>query len=161
MANEVIDIAQSIAPAPSFSGTIFGHYSLNAWTWVSIGHFRVLLCLCFKTSLSETFHMKMSSACSFIFMQIKVIFIRMVSHLVSLWSRGTRELGNSLLTTSLYREAWVCRSEGLQTLQNRAAGLITFCGWNIRSSTLLGDLGWDCLERRRSKQLDFSVWSSQ
>ena len=35
-------------------------------------------------SKCETFHMKMSSACSFIFMQIKVIFIRMVSHLVSL-----------------------------------------------------------------------------
>ena len=32
----------------------------------------------------ETFHMKMSSACSFIFMQIKVIFIRKVSHLASL-----------------------------------------------------------------------------
>ena len=45
-----------------------------------IGHFRVLLYLCFKTSLSA----KLSSACSFIFMQIKVVFIRMVSHLDSL-----------------------------------------------------------------------------
>ena len=44
----------------------------------------------------ETFHMKMSSARSFIFMQIEVIFIRMVSHLDSLWNRGTRELGNGL-----------------------------------------------------------------
>ena len=35
-------------------------------------------------SKCETFHMKMSSACSFFFMQIKVIFIRMVSHLDSL-----------------------------------------------------------------------------
>ena len=34
-------------------------------------------------SKCEIFHMKMSSACSFIFMQIKVIFIRMVSHLDS------------------------------------------------------------------------------
>ena len=48
-------------------------------------------------SKCETFHMKMSSACSFIFVQIKVIFIRMVSHLDSLWNRGTRELGNGLL----------------------------------------------------------------
>ena len=40
----------------------------------------------------------MSSACSFIFMQIKVIFINMVSHLDSLWNRGTRELGNGLLS---------------------------------------------------------------
>ena len=35
-------------------------------------------------SKSETFHMKMSSTCSFILMQIKVIFITMVSHLDSL-----------------------------------------------------------------------------
>ena len=47
-------------------------------------------------SKCETFLMKMSSAYSFIFMQIKVIFIRMVSHLDSLWNRGTRELGNGL-----------------------------------------------------------------
>ena len=32
----------------------------------------------------EAFHMKMSSACSFIFMQIKVILIKMVSHFDSL-----------------------------------------------------------------------------
>ncbi len=35
-------------------------------------------------SKCETFHMKTSSACSFIFVQIKVIFIRIVSHLDSL-----------------------------------------------------------------------------
>ena len=35
-------------------------------------------------SKSETFHVKISSACSFILMQIKVIFITMVSHLDSL-----------------------------------------------------------------------------
>ena len=35
-------------------------------------------------SKREAFHMKMSSACSFIFTQIKVIFIGMVLHLVSL-----------------------------------------------------------------------------
>ena len=44
-------------------------------------------------SKCEIFLMKMSSACRFIFMQIKVIFIRMVSHLDLLWNRGTRELG--------------------------------------------------------------------
>ena len=51
--------------------------------------------------------MKMSSACSFVFKQIKVIFIRMVSHLDSLSNRGTRELGNCLklpnaMTAKLY-----------------------------------------------------------
>ena len=42
-----------------------------------------LLPLFQNASKCETFHMKMSSPCSFIFMQIKVIFIRMVSHLDS------------------------------------------------------------------------------
>ena len=51
-------------------------------------------------SKCETFHIKMSSVRSFFFMQIKVIFIRMVSHLDSLWNRGTRELGNGLLDSS-------------------------------------------------------------
>ena len=47
-------------------------------------------------SKCETIQLKMSSACSFIFMPIKVIFIRMVSHLELLWNRGARELGNGL-----------------------------------------------------------------
>ena len=51
-------------------------------------------------SKCETFHMKMSSACSFIFIQIKVMFIRMISHLDSLWNRGRRELGNGLFELS-------------------------------------------------------------
>ena len=45
----------------------------------------------------ETFHMKIGSACFFIFLQINVIFIRMVSHLDSLWNRGKTELGSGLL----------------------------------------------------------------
>ena len=53
-------------------------------------------------SKCETFHMKMSSACRFSFMQIKVISIRIVSHLDSLWNRGTRELGNGLLVITLF-----------------------------------------------------------
>ena len=44
--------------------------------------------------------MKRSSAYRFIFMQIQVIFIRMVSHLDSLWNRGILELENSLLSLS-------------------------------------------------------------
>ena len=60
-----------------------------------IGHFRVLLSLCFKTSVSsKPFLWKWVRHKSFIFMQIKVIFIRMVSKLDSLWNRGARELGN-------------------------------------------------------------------
>ena len=65
-----------------------------------IGHMfpSSLLPLFQNESKCETFHMKMSSASSFIFMQIKFIFICwMVSHLDSLWNRGTRELGNGLI----------------------------------------------------------------
>ena len=40
----------------------------------------------------------------------------------------------------------VGQSERLQKLQNRAARLITSSDLNVRSSTLLGDLGWDSLE---------------
>ena len=53
-------------------------------------------------SKCEIFHMKMSSASRFIFMQIKVIFMRMVSHLDLLWNRGTGELGNGLLGIKLF-----------------------------------------------------------
>ena len=55
----------------------------------------------------ETLLMKMSSTCSFIFMQIKVIFIRMVLHLDSLWNRGTREFRNGLLFYWHYYNCWV------------------------------------------------------
>ena len=49
---------------------------------IAIGHFRSSLVPLFQNeSKCETFHMKMSFACSFIFMQVKVIFIRIVSHL--------------------------------------------------------------------------------
>ena len=56
----------------------------------------------------ETLHMKMSSSCSFILMQIKLIFIRMVSHLDSFWNRGTRELGNGLI----WSRKWSWHREG-------------------------------------------------
>ena len=51
------------------------------------------------------FHMKMSSAWSFIFKQIKVIFI-MVSHLDSLWNRGTRKLRKWPIQMREFDGAW-------------------------------------------------------
>ena len=45
-----------------------------------IGHFRITLCLCIKTSVCETIHMEMRAPYKFIFMQIKLIFIRKVLH---------------------------------------------------------------------------------
>ena len=48
------------------------------------------------------------------------------------------------------RVVWVSigvgQSERLHNPQNRAARLITSSDLNVRSSTLLGDLGWDSLE---------------
>ena len=58
-----------------------------------------LLPLFQNESKCETFYMKMSFTCRFIFMLIKVIFIRMVSHLDSLWNRGTGELGIGVFMT--------------------------------------------------------------
>ena len=78
----------------------------ETWPWpflffpnlnTPIGHFRVLLCLWYKTSLSaKPFIWKwvlhaVSFSCK------TVIFIRMVSRLDSLWNKGTKELGNGVL----------------------------------------------------------------
>ena len=65
-----------------------------------IGQFPSSLVPLFQNeSKCETFQMKMSSVCSFILLQIKVIFIRMVSNLDSHLNRGTRELGNGLFSS--------------------------------------------------------------
>ena len=67
----------------------------------------------------KTFHMKMSSACSFIFTQIKLIFIGMVEHLDWLSNKGTRELGNGLFKGSLLKE---CREYKVEiVVQSRTA----------------------------------------
>ena len=46
---------------------------------------------------NETIHMKICFPNSFIFMQIKIIFIWKGLHEDSFWNRGKRQLGNSLL----------------------------------------------------------------
>ena len=43
---------------------------------------------------------------------------------------------------------------------NRAARIITYSNYDIRSADFLEDLGWDTLERRRSKQLAVSVYKA-
>ena len=58
--------------------------SLSDYFFLIGGHFRILVPLFQNESKCETFHMKMSSAGSFVFMQVKVIFTRMASHLDSL-----------------------------------------------------------------------------
>ena len=64
---------------------------LNISLWL-IGHFRVLLCPCQNKFKCETFLTKMSSACSFIFMQIKVIFTLRLSFTVKPILMGTLHL---------------------------------------------------------------------
>ena len=95
---------------------VYHLYDLNWWT-MNRPFPSSLVPLFQNESKCETFQIKMSSACSFIFMQIKVIFIRMVSHLDSLWNRGTRELGNGL-----------------------------FCICSLRSATFVHLLHWSCFE---------------
>ena len=69
-------------------------------------------------SKSETFHMKMSSARSFFFMQINVIFIRMVSHLDSPWNRGTRVLGNGLFVLNIEKLSHIIGLRGSQDVRS-------------------------------------------
>ena len=45
----------------------------------------------------------------------------------------------------------------LQTLQNRAARIITRYGYEVRSSEILSSLGWCDLETRRKRQNDLNV----
>ena len=47
-------------------------------------------------------------------MQIQVIFIRIVSHLDSLWNRGTTELGDGLLLLFFNTLHWVIKARGLR-----------------------------------------------
>ena len=61
-------------------------------------------------------------------------------------------------------KVWGCMGKGLcdrlQRLQNRAGRIITFSDYNTRSADILQDLGWDTLEKRRSKQPAISVFKS-
>ena len=54
-----------------------------------------------------------------------------------------------------------CLADRIQKLQNRAARIITYSNYDIRSADILEDLGWDTLERRRSKQLAVSVYKAK
>ena len=62
-----------------------------------LGHFPVAWCLCFKTSLSAKPYEKDTLICMKMKLHAELIFIWMVSHLDSLWNRGTGELRNGLL----------------------------------------------------------------
>ena len=66
----------------------------------SIGNFRVLLWLCFKTSVSAKPFIWKWDLQAVSFSCKSVIFIRMVSHLHSLWNRDTKELRNSLFVST-------------------------------------------------------------
>ena len=69
--------------------------------WLPWRHVHTLFNWPFPSSLLPLFQNE--SKCekefciSFAFMQIKVIFLRIVSHVNSLWKRGTTELGNGRL----------------------------------------------------------------
>ena len=89
----------------------------------TIGHFRVLLYLCFKASLS---------AKPFLW---KLIFIWKVLHLDSFWNRGTRDLGNGLLykiTRILVdqRKRWIHFDKRIYRLQMRHKWRLVYIIWS-------------------------------
>ena len=51
-------------------------------------------------------------------------------------------------------------SDALQSIQNRAARVVTFSNYDRRSTELLDELGWDNLEKRRSKQLAILMYKT-
>ena len=62
---------------PYFS-TLFsrrGDFQLNIQSYQAMGHFRVVFGLCLNESSYETIHIKMRSAYTFIFVQMKFIFV--------------------------------------------------------------------------------------
>ena len=95
-------VHQSVLPCFVWLVSQYSSYFIQCWVlWclnLNNGPFLSSLVPLFQNeSKCETFQMKMTSSYSFICMQIKVILIRMVSHLDSLGHRGTRELRNGLL----------------------------------------------------------------
>ena len=97
-------------------------WSSNSYNWPFPSS---LVPLLQNESKCETFYMKMNSACSFIFMQIKVIFIRMVSHLDALWNRDIRELGNGLFFHYYFYLQYAIISYKITPLQHRPLLTIT------------------------------------
>ena len=49
-------------------------------------------------------------------------------------------------------------ADTLQTLQNRAARILTFSNYDVRSSVLLDELGWDRLEYVTLKQFAVTMY---
>ena len=49
-------------------------------------------------------------------------------------------------------------ADKLQKLQNRAARILTFSNYDVRSSVLLDELGWERLEYVRLKQLPVTMY---
>ena len=51
-------------------------------------------------------------------------------------------------------------ADKLQKMQNRAARILTFSNYDVRSSVLLDELGWERLEYVRLKQLSVTMYKS-
>ena len=49
-------------------------------------------------------------------------------------------------------------ADKLQKLQNRAARILTFSNYDVRSSVLLDEVGWESLEYVRLKQLAVTIY---
>ena len=133
--------------------TWLSNYRCPIWTFSNRPFQSSLVPLFQNESKCETFHMKMSSACSFIFMQIKIIFITMVSHLDSLWNRGARELGNGLLDThviftSITRALWWLPWQCFYSLFSKLL-CAPELSWTYKTTAVLGHATAGQIHRRQ------------
>ena len=74
-------------------------FAVYIYVYSAIDHSRVLLCLCFKASLSAKPFWWKWLICMRMKLHAELIFIWKVSHLDSFWNRGTRERGSGLFNS--------------------------------------------------------------
>ena len=137
---------------PSVSNRTFGNGTQS--------NNRPLVPLFQNESKCETFHMKMSSACSFIFMQIKVIFIWRVLLLDSFWNRGSRKLRNGLIFLGLVIEHNRTHTKIWSMEQNRTVGQQSY---SIKRATteLISTLIKNRVKKTKKKCLNITLISEK
>ena len=61
---------------------------------------------------------------------------------------------------AVWGNSYMGLADKLQKMQNRAARILTFSNYDVRSSVLLDELGWERLEYVRLKQLAVTMYKS-
>ena len=91
-----------------------------------------------------------------------IAILRRVSHFIPFDTRVNMYNGLFMPYFNYYGAVWGNINKGLadklQKLQNRAARILTFSNYDVRSSVLLDELGWERLEYARLKQLAVTMY---